>query len=79
MSSLLVAAITIIPSESLKPDISVRSAFKVWSRSSFPVEEVFPPDLVLPMASISSIKITALPWDLAFLKRFLILLAPTPA
>ena len=76
ISNLFVAAIIIIPSFSLKPDISVSRAFKVWSLSSEP--PAFSLDLFLPIASISSINITALPLLLAFLNNCLIRLAPTP-
>ena len=54
-SGLLVAAIKITPSLVSKPSISTNNWFNVCSRSSFPPPK--PAPLLLPTASISSIKI----------------------
>ena len=54
-SGLLVAAIKITPSFVSKPSISTNNWFNVCSRSSFPPPK--PAPLLLPTASISSIKI----------------------
>ena len=59
------------------PSISVRSWFKVFSRSSFdPVILLLP--LALPIASISSIKIIEGDLSFACLNKSLTLDAPTP-
>ena len=70
----LVAAITTMCSAGEKPDISLKSALSVWSRSSLDWSPRH-----LPIASISSMKITHLPDSRAFLNSSRTRLAPTPA
>mmetsp|Transcript_10805 Transcript_10805/g.22451 ORF Transcript_10805/g.22451 Transcript_10805/m.22451 type:complete len:266 (-) Transcript_10805:469-1266(-) len=76
MSALLVAATTMMPVLPSNPSISVKSWFRVCSRSSFPPPMPVPLDL--PTASISSTKMMHGAFSLAFLKRSLTLEAPTP-
>ena len=77
ISARLVAAITITCSFVPKPSISVRSWFKVFSRSSLPPVKLFLPR-ALPIASISSMKMIQGDFSLACLKRSRTLEAPTP-
>ena len=56
ISALLVPARTTTPEDGLKPSISTKSWFKVFSRSSLPPAKALFPRL-RPMASISSINI----------------------
>ena len=60
-----------------KPSISVRSWFRVFSRSSFPPLNAFLPR-ARPMASISSIKMMLGDFSLACLNKSRTRLAPTP-
>ena len=76
ISDLLVAAITITFSVFSNPSISTRIWFNVCSLSSFPPPVPFP--LVLPIASISSIKIIEGEFSFAFLNKSLTREAPTP-
>ena len=76
MSALLVAAITITPSFVPKPSISTRSWLRVCSLSSWPPPR--PAPLLLPTASISSIKIIQGAFFFAFSNKSLTLDAPTP-
>ena len=76
MSALFVAAITITPSLVPKPSISTKSWFSVCSLSSCPPPR--PAPLLLPTASISSIKIIHGAFFFAFSNKSLTLDAPTP-
>ena len=76
MSGLFVAAITIIPSLTPKPSISTSNWFNVCSLSSCPPPR--PAPLLLPTASISSIKIIHGAFFLASSNKSLTLDAPTP-
>ena len=73
VSARLVAAMTTTPSPVWKPDISLSSAFRVWSRSSEALSS-----RRLPMASISSMNMTHRPAFRAFLNSSRTRLAPTP-
>ena len=75
-SGRFVAAMMMIPLLPSKPSISVRSWFRVCSRSSFPPP--IPAPRWRPTASISSMKIRQGLFSLAFLKRSRTRLAPTP-
>ena len=75
-SPLLVAATTTTFSFGVNPSISTKIWFRVCSLSS--CEPITPTDLILPIASISSINIIEGEFFLAVLKRSLTLLAPTP-
>ena len=75
-SERFVAAITIIPSFPSKPSISIKSWFKVCSRSSLPPPK--PTPRWRPTASISSMKIIAGAAFFASSKRERTRLAPTP-
>ena len=76
MSALFVAAITITPSLVPNPSISTKSWFRVCSLSSWPPPR--PAPLLLPTASISSIKIIQGAFFFAFSNKSLTLEAPTP-
>ena len=75
-SGLLVAAIIITPSLVSKPSISTNNWFKVCSLSSFPPPK--PAPLLLPTASISSIKIIQGEFFFPCSNMSLTLDAPTP-
>ena len=77
ISARLVAAITMTCSFVPKPSISVRSWFKVFSRSSLPPVKLFFPR-ARPMASISSIKMIHGDFSLACLNKSRTREAPTP-
>mmetsp|Transcript_26909 Transcript_26909/g.75210 ORF Transcript_26909/g.75210 Transcript_26909/m.75210 type:complete len:529 (-) Transcript_26909:76-1662(-) len=76
MSARLVAATTMMPVLPSKPSISVRSWFRVCSRSSLPPPTPAPRER--PTASISSTKMMHGAFSLAFLKRSRTREAPTP-
>ena len=76
ISTRFVAAITMIPSFTPKPSISTRSWFNVCSRSSFPLPYL--ESRLLPIASISSMKIIHGASFCASLNKSLTLDAPTP-
>ena len=75
-SSLLVAAITMIPELSEKPSISTNNWLSVCSLSSFPPPK--PAPLCLPTASISSMKIRQGAFSFAILNMSRTRPAPTP-
>ena len=77
MSARFVAANTITPELVPKPSISVRSALRVFSRSSLPPIAGFF-ERARPIASISSIKIMQGDFCLACAKTSRTRLAPTP-
>ena len=77
ISARLVAAMTITCSLVPNPSISVKSWFKVFSRSSFPPVKLFLPR-ARPMASISSMKMIHGDFSFACLKRSRTREAPTP-
>ena len=76
MSTRLVAARTTTPSLAVKPSISTSSWFRVCSRSSWPPPRPLP--LWRPTASISSMKMMAGEFCLAWRNRSRTRLAPTP-
>ena len=76
-SGRLVAAMTITPSDGVKPSISTRMALSVCSRSSWP-PVVKPPPRRRPTASISSRKMMQGAESFACLKRSRTRDAPTP-
>ena len=76
-SGRLVAAMIRSPLDESKPSISARSWLSVCSRSSFPPPNL-PPSRVLPIASISSMKIMQGEFFFASSNRSLTRLAPTP-
>mmetsp|Transcript_8361 Transcript_8361/g.52149 ORF Transcript_8361/g.52149 Transcript_8361/m.52149 type:complete len:485 (+) Transcript_8361:2340-3794(+) len=76
MSTLFVAATTMIPVFPSKPSISVSSWFKVCSLSSLPPPTPAPRDL--PTASISSMKTIQGAFSFAFLNKSRTRDAPTP-
>ena len=76
-SARLVAAMTITLESVPKPSISVKSWFKVFSRSSLEPEKLAFPR-ARPMASISSIKIIEGDFSFACLNKSRTLDAPTP-
>jgi len=77
ISALFVAARMMTPIFVPKPSISVRSWFRVFSRSSFDPKFAFLP-LARPTASISSMNTIQGAFSLACLKRSLTREAPTP-
>ena len=76
VSGLLVAAMTIMLVDWSNPSISVRIWLRVCSCSWCP--QVYQDHLLFPIASISSIKIIALPAAFACSKSFLTFAAPSP-